>query len=207
MPAKTRKLVAAKIEPRVAAGLRCCMYASSGTENKPALTPRKKSNTHATVNDAVDTLSGSIIAPWTVKSIIEEAAIPNAPQGTHYAATRQDGPGLNILHRVFKLKHDKTNKLSFFLGYENFADGFKSPNNFEFESESDVRSRGLGGPTNQQLRIDVMKKKAKIESLTPRTAEPALKATPPADAPKTVAPETETAPAAEAAAPAKKVQP
>ena len=93
---------------------------------------------------------------------------PPPPQGTYAAGVRQGGPGLNILHRVLKLKRDKVNKIKFELFYANTANRFFSPNHFRFGGGGMVPVRyrgGGGGPGNQQLRIDIMKPKAKIKSL------------------------------------------
>ena len=47
MPPNVRKLLAARIEPRCSGGLRSCMYAASGTSNRPALTPNINRNMQA----------------------------------------------------------------------------------------------------------------------------------------------------------------
>jgi hypothetical protein len=75
------------------------------------------------------------------------------PQGTYGAVTNQDGPGLHILHRMLKLKPDKKHKLKLRVYYRTGPE-LHSPPTFEFEGEE-----------NQQYRIDVLKKRAPIDSL------------------------------------------
>ena len=90
--------------------------------------------------------------------------LPKPPQGKRAAFLTQSGPGLNILHRVLKpRKGAEVNKLRFFLYYRNNHKRFYSPNSFEFEGPF---PRGEeGGMSNQQVRIDLMKRRAPLDSL------------------------------------------
>jgi hypothetical protein len=76
------------------------------------------------------------------------------PQGTFGAVTNQPGPGLHILHRTLKLKPDNKHRLKLRIYYVTGSD-FHSPPTFEFDE----------GKDNQQYRIDVLKKRAPIDSL------------------------------------------
>jgi len=80
---------------------------------------------------------------------------PSPPQLGDYAArTVQGGPGLNILHRKLNAKDGRY--LSFYLAYDNTAVGaFSTPKSFRFNGEVD----------NQQARVDLLDKDAKIKSL------------------------------------------
>ena len=93
--------------------------------------------------------------------------VPAPPEGEFAALVTQGGPGVNILHRVLKLKRSAVNKLKFQLYYDNSNDRFHSPKNFKFGGGGILpRARGGGGgDPNQQLRVDLMKPKAKIRSL------------------------------------------
>lgn len=88
------------------------------------------------------------------------------PRGRYAAAAYQEGPGLNILHRRLRLADDATNKLSFFLAWDNSADRFHTPDSFEFDDGA--MPRGVTGPPenpNQQFRIDILKPKAPPDTL------------------------------------------
>jgi hypothetical protein len=94
--------------------------------------------------------------------------VPAPPEGDFAALVTQGGPGVNILHRVLKLKRNAVNKLKFQLYYDNSNDRFHSPKHFRFGGGGIVlprARRGGDGPPNQQLRVDLMKPKAKIRSL------------------------------------------
>jgi hypothetical protein len=93
--------------------------------------------------------------------------VPAPPEGDFAALLTQSNPGVNILHRVLKLKRDAVNKLKFQLFYENTYERFHSPKNFKFGGGGMVPlpRGGGGGDPNQQLRVDLMKPKAKIKSL------------------------------------------
>lgn len=101
--------------------------------------------------------------------ISELNRFPKPPQGKRAAFLMQDGPGLNILHRVLKpRKSAEKNKLRFFLFYRNTHERFHSPNHFEFAIG---KSRGMLGPpgtSNQQVRVDLMKRRAPLDSLKPQ---------------------------------------
>jgi hypothetical protein len=93
--------------------------------------------------------------------------VPLPPEGDFAALVTQSSPGVNILHRVLKLKRNAVNKVKFQLYYENTTEAFHSPKNFKFGGGGMLpRARGgVGGDPNQQLRVDLMKPKAKIKSL------------------------------------------
>lgn len=97
---------------------------------------------------------------------------PKPPQGKRAAFLMQDSPGLNILHRVLKpRKGAEKNKLRFFLFYRNTHKRFYSPNSFEFGEDGPPPPRGIPGPTeqpNQQVRVDLMKRRAPLDSLKPQ---------------------------------------
>ena len=44
----------------------------------------------------------------------------------------QSGPGVNILHRVLKLKRNAVNKMKFKLFYDNSINRFFTPHSFKF---------------------------------------------------------------------------
>lgn len=92
------------------------------------------------------------------------------PRGQYAAAAYQDGPGLNILHRVLRLKPDARNKLSFFLAWRNSQNRFYTPDSFEYGNGGMVRARGGGPPEdpNQQFRIDLLKPEAPVDTLKPK---------------------------------------
>lgn len=94
---------------------------------------------------------------------------PPPPQGQNAALVTQDSPGVNILHRVLKLKRNAVNKMKFKLFYDNSVNRFFTPHSFKFGGGGmppTSAPRGLAGaPPNQQLRVDLMKPKAKIKSL------------------------------------------
>jgi hypothetical protein len=90
---------------------------------------------------------------------------PVPPQGQNAALLTQGAPGVNILHRVLKLKRNAVNKMKFKLFYENNNDRFHTPRNFKFGGGGMLPRGGVGGAPNQQLRVDLMKPKAKIKSL------------------------------------------
>jgi hypothetical protein len=94
--------------------------------------------------------------------------LPKPPQGKRAAFLTQDGPGFHVLHRVLKPRSGaELNKLRFFLFYRNTADRFWSPNHFEF---GEAPLRGMDGPPkapNQQVRVDLMKRRAPLDSLKP----------------------------------------
>jgi hypothetical protein len=88
------------------------------------------------------------------------------PRGRFAAAAWQDGPGLNILHRVLRLKDDEVNKLSFFLAWRNSQNRFYTPKSFDYGGGS--VPRGINGPPanpNQQFRIDLLKRRAPVDTL------------------------------------------
>jgi hypothetical protein len=93
--------------------------------------------------------------------------LPKPPQGKRAAFLHQGAPGFNVLHRVLKPRKDAAkNKLRFFLFYRNTADRFYSPNNFE---HGGGLPRGLeGGSPNQQVRVDLLKRRAPLDSLENR---------------------------------------
>ncbi len=96
--------------------------------------------------------------------------VPLPPQGQNAALLTQGGPGVNILHRVLKLKRNSVNKIKFKLFYDNTNNRFFTPNNFRFGGGGmpppppPPRGIPLSKP-NQQLRVDLMKRNAKIKSL------------------------------------------
>ena len=92
---------------------------------------------------------------------------PPPPQGQNAALVTQSGPGVNILHRVLKLKRNAVNKMKFKLFYDNSINRFFTPNSFKFGGGMPPTSapRGGGAPPNQQLRVDLMKRSARIKSL------------------------------------------
>ena len=90
--------------------------------------------------------------------------IPPPPQGETAALLTQGGPGVNILHRVLKMKRNVVNKIKFKLYYHNNNNRFFTPHTFNFGGGGMIPLRG-GPPPNQQLRVDLMKPKAKIKSL------------------------------------------
>jgi hypothetical protein len=99
------------------------------------------------------------------------AVAPGPPQGQRAALLTQGGPGVNILHRVLKLKDDAVNKMKFKLFYDNSANRFFTPNNFRFGGGGGMVPvrRGPSPPKpNQQLRVDLMDPGAKIKSLKDR---------------------------------------
>ena len=88
------------------------------------------------------------------------------PRGQFAAAAYQNGPGLNILSRKLRLKAGATNKLSFFLAWDNSLNRFYTPDSFEFGGGG--AGRGGGGPPgepNQQFRIDILKPNAPVDTL------------------------------------------
>lgn len=91
------------------------------------------------------------------------------PEGIRAARVAINDPGANILHRVLRLKPGKRNKISLYLAYDNSKAGeWFSPRSFDFDNGpvGPVRQRGGGGGTpNQQIRIDLMKPRARIKSL------------------------------------------
>ena len=93
--------------------------------------------------------------------------IPPPPQGETAALLTQSGPGVNILHRVLKLKRNAVNRIKFKLFYDNVNNRFFTPDTFKFGGGGMVPPpRGLSeGKPNQQLRVDLMKPKARIKSL------------------------------------------
>jgi len=81
----------------------------------------------------------------------------------------QDGPGLNILHRVLRPRPDaEVNKLGFFLYYRNFAERFYAPNHFEYGGGIVLPRGDEGGDPNQQLRVDLLKRSAPVRTLKRR---------------------------------------
>ena len=92
---------------------------------------------------------------------------PPPPQGQNAALVTQGGPGVNILHRVLKLKRNAVNKMKFKLFYDNSINRFYTPDSFKFGGGGMApRPRCLAGaPPNQQLRVDLMKRSARIKSL------------------------------------------
>lgn len=83
--------------------------------------------------------------------------LPSDPQVGDYAAFIQQGePGANFLHRTLNAKDGRY--LSFYLAYDNqLAGGFASPKSFS-----------INGQDNQQARVDLLKKDAKLKSLKNR---------------------------------------
>jgi len=107
--------------------------------------------------------------------------IPPPPEGNFAALVTQDSPGLNILHRVVKLKPGAVNKIKFELYYDNSGNPFASPNNFKFGGGGMLPRGDGGGPANQQVRVDLMKPKAKIKSLRGKDVLATLLRTRPGD--------------------------
>jgi hypothetical protein len=68
------------------------------------------------------------------------------PNGSFAATTDQIGPGSHVLYRDIRLKPGMTHKLSFYLYYRNFADGFFTPKTLDYTEFP-----------NQQYRVDVLK--------------------------------------------------
>jgi len=93
--------------------------------------------------------------------------VPLPPEGQNAALLTQEGPGVNILHRVLKLKKNAVNKMKFKLFYDNSANRFFTPGHFKFGGGGGMVPvrRGLAAKPNQQLRVDLMDPKAKIKSL------------------------------------------
>lgn len=96
------------------------------------------------------------------------------PRGRRAAATYQNGPGLNILHRVIRVKPEHET-LSFFLAWRNEAERFHTPSSFAFREGGGTPARarrgGGGSRPNQQFRIDLLKPKAPVKSLKRRQIE------------------------------------
>jgi hypothetical protein len=108
---------------------------------------------------------------WSLYSVaprgLGPGPIPPPPQGKTAALLTQGGPGVNILHRVLKLERNAVNKMKFKLFYDNSANRFFTPDHFRFGGGmGPPPPRGIvGGQSNQQLRVDLMKPKARIRSL------------------------------------------
>ena len=93
---------------------------------------------------------------WLVYDASGEAPL-DPPVGEFAAGVEQGDPGLNILHRNLNAKDGRF--LSFYLAYDNSSSGaFFAPKSFKFDGELD----------NQQLRVDLLRKDAKIKSLRRR---------------------------------------
>ncbi len=92
---------------------------------------------------------------------------PRPPRGQRAAILTQQGPGLNILHRVLRPKPDASkNKLSFRLYYRNFGDDWASPNSFDYGGMLIPRAGPKPKTTpNQQVRVDLLKRGARVKSL------------------------------------------
>lgn len=93
---------------------------------------------------------------------------PRPPQGQRAAILTQETPGLNILHRVLRPKSDASkNKLSFQLYYRNFGEDWSSPKSFDYGDDVliPVRSGPKQPDPNQQVRIDLLKRDARVKSL------------------------------------------
>jgi hypothetical protein len=81
------------------------------------------------------------------------------PQGTFAAGLSTNGPGNHILHRV--LEADGKSELRLELAFQNTANDFYVQDYLT----SEPPARGLGEPRNQQLRIDLLKPDAPIDTL------------------------------------------
>jgi len=87
-----------------------------------------------------------------------EPMLSEPPQGTYAAGLASTGPGAHILHR--KITVSNAQQLSLKLAYHNTAD--------DFYVQNDLRPEGgdrRGDGPNQQLRVDIMKPGARINSL------------------------------------------
>lgn len=82
----------------------------------------------------------------------ETPSLPKPPEGKYAAALSQSDPGLNILHRVLRAK--KRKELSLKLAYRNVSDQFISPDTLDPMAEE-----------NQQVRVDLLKPKAPLDTL------------------------------------------
>jgi hypothetical protein len=110
---------------------------------------------------------GKSFAPWQTFSrgggewirygfIRGPLPFPPQTEGNVAAGLATEDPGVNILHRTLTLKKNKTNRIKFDLFYETAAD-LVAPRNFRWQD-------GKNNP-NQQIRVDIMKPKARIKSL------------------------------------------
>lgn len=107
---------------------------------------------------------------WEIYGTLRQGplpVVPPPPQGDFAALLTQGGPGVNILHRVLKLKRNAVNKMKFKLFYDNTANRFFTPDHFRFGGGGGMVPVRRGQPPkpNQQLRVDLMKPNAKIKSL------------------------------------------
>jgi len=122
---------------------------------------------------------------WNLYGVLRQGLggpeIPPPPEGNFAALATQDSPGLNILHRVVKLKPGAVNRLKFELFYDNRGNPFASPNNFKFGGGGVLPRGGDEAPANQQVRVDLMKPKAKIKSLRAKDVLATLLRTRPGD--------------------------
>jgi hypothetical protein len=105
--------------------------------------------------------------PGPIRGLGGGAQFYRPPRGRYAAAAWQSGPGLNILHRVVRLKDNAVNKLSFFLAWRNSQDRFYTPDSFDYGGGP--VPRGIKGPppegANQQFRIDLLKRRAPVDTL------------------------------------------
>lgn len=81
--------------------------------------------------------------------------IPKAPERRHQAVADQEGPGSHILYQDFVIPPGRQ-QLRLTLWYQNDAEEFHTPRTLDFEVEP-----------NQQLRIDVLREGAPLDSLDP----------------------------------------
>src|SRR5215210_26242 len=89
--------------------------------------------------------AGDIVEPTRPRGLGGDPP-PPPPRGNKAAWATQNGPGCNIIHRVFRLKPSKVNKLSFLLAYDN-SNVFRSPNNFKFRGlDEGAPMRGMEVP-------------------------------------------------------------
>ena len=76
-------------------------------------------------------------------------AIAAPPQGRFAVTTDQDGPGSHVFYRNFRLKGERTHKLSFYLYYRNHNGTFFTPNSLDYTDDP-----------NEQYRVDILKRNA-----------------------------------------------
>jgi hypothetical protein len=119
---------------------------------------------------------------WGLYGVLRQGPgpkVPPPPEGNFGALLTQGAPGLNILHRVVKLEPG-ADKIRFELYYDNSGNPFVSPKHFRFGGGEGPLAR-RGGAPNQQLRVDLMKPKAKIKALRDKDVLATLLRTRPGD--------------------------